>query len=80
MRWPGFTDDAKFDIPYADQDVLGEYGQFHATDADLKFLRRLLSGKPKRRERDEWFEANERRPVWCIAQGILASVYGEDPP
>lgn len=69
---PELTDDQ--------QDVLSSYGQFYSCTADFEFLARLRSGKAKRKERDKWFNANFNRQVWFLAQGILASVYGEDPP
>lgn len=63
-----------------EKDALGELGQFYLTRGDLAFLLELIKGRAKRPVRDKWFLANERRPVWFVAQGILANVYGEDPP
>lgn len=61
-------------------DVISAYGQFYSSVADFEFLARLRAAKAKRKERDLWFEQNEGRQVWFLAQGILAAVYGEDPP
>lgn len=63
-----------------EQDTLSDYGQFYSCVADFEFLARLRAGSAKRKERDKWFQANERRQVWFLAQGILAAVYGQDPP
>lgn len=63
-----------------DATALQDFGQFHATTHDFRFLMELSGGKMKRKARDEWFIANESKPVWYVAQGILAAVYGEDPP
>lgn len=70
------------------QDVLQEFG-WDLTRDDLVFLTRLSDGRTPRkitdppitrRQRDEWFLANENRDVWYVAQALLAKVYGEDPP
>lgn len=63
-----------------EQSVLSDYGQFYSCTADFEFMARLRSGKAKQKEIRKWFEANEKRQVANIAQGILASVYFQDPP
>lgn len=68
------------DVAFEHQRVLSSWAQFYSSTADFTFLAKLRSGKASRKEREEWFLANERRSVWFVAQGILASVYGEDPP
>lgn len=64
------------------EDILGEWGQFIATTEDLFFLAELSTGKMKRKVRDKWFNKRENKDscTYAIAQGILADVYGEDPP
>jgi len=67
-------------LDFHSQHVLSEYGQFYSCTDDFKFLAKLRAGKAKIKEIDAWFEANENRQVSYLAQGILASVYGIDPP
>jgi hypothetical protein len=62
------------------EDVLSGYGQFYSCVSDFEFLAKLRAGTLHRKDRDKWFEENSDRQVFYIAQGILASVYGEDPP
>lgn len=62
------------------EDTLSNFGQFYSKKSDFVFLVELRSGRAKRKKIDKWFNENEGRMVWFLAQGILASVYGTDPP
>jgi len=67
------------ELTYEQEDALSGYGQFYSCTDDFKFLARLRSAKATQKEIEDWFSKNEKRQVFYIAQGILASVYGQDP-
>lgn len=65
---------------FASCKILSDCGQFYSCTDDFVFLAKLRAGKAEQKEIIRWFHANENRQIAHMAQGILASVYGQDPP
>jgi hypothetical protein len=76
----GIMDPRQASYEHKHEDVFAEL-RFLFTPDDWQFFADLAANRVKRKAREKWFLANEKRlAAWTTAQGLLATYYGEDPP